>query len=412
MTVAIVHDKRRITTTGENAGKYPIKIRLTYKGEGKTWIQKLFPTGIYATHEEYKKITGNPGKHRELQDKQTAVFALYEKGKAIVKANRFVDSETFANQLTAKGSYKDPLGFMMAYAEELDDNGQVGTADYYRLAHSSWKEFAKEKCGGVLTFGSVTPELLMKYENWMIGRGRSITTVGMYAIAMRKSFNIARSDKHRVIPQEVYPFGDGKYVIPTSKGRKISLNEERKNKLLKYATLKIQARKGVDFWKLSYFSNGMNMADVCHLKFKNLPEDLIIFDRTKTTKTQRKKVSIVAIKRAEVTEIIERWGNKPGNPNEYVFPILREGLTPKQVKEKIRDFVWEINKGLEIACNDLNIPKITTYSARHTFATIARNNGASTEFIQEALGHSDSKTTKAYLDSFDLEAKKKVANSL
>ena len=41
--------------------------------------------------------------------------------------------------------------------------------------------------------------------------------------------------------------------------------------------------------------------------------------------------------------------------------------------------------------------KVTTYVARHTFSTVLKRSGASTEFIQEALGHSNIKTTENYL---------------
>ena len=56
--------------------------------------------------------------------------------------------------------------------------------------------------------------------------------------------------------------------------------------------------------------------------------------------------------------------------------------------------------------------KITTYVARHTFSTVLKRSGVSTEFIQEALGHTNIKTTENYLDSFEKEVKKEFANRL
>ena len=56
--------------------------------------------------------------------------------------------------------------------------------------------------------------------------------------------------------------------------------------------------------------------------------------------------------------------------------------------------------------------KATTYVARHTFSTILKRSGASTEYIQEALGHADIKTTESYLDSFEKEVKKDFAGRL
>ncbi len=56
--------------------------------------------------------------------------------------------------------------------------------------------------------------------------------------------------------------------------------------------------------------------------------------------------------------------------------------------------------------------KVTTYVARHTFSTVLKRSGTSTEFIQEALGHTNMKTTENYLDSFEKEMKKEYASKL
>ena len=55
---------------------------------------------------------------------------------------------------------------------------------------------------------------------------------------------------------------------------------------------------------------------------------------------------------------------------------------------------------------------VTTYAARHSFATILQRSGASTEFISEALGHSNVKTTQNYLGGFEDETKKETVKAL
>jgi integrase/recombinase XerD len=410
MTIAKVLDKKKMTTTGENNGRYHVKIRITRTVEKQT-IQKYFCTGIYATEEEFKRIIGNPGKDKELQVKQSKLNALHEKAKEIVALNPFVDFETFENQLTSKGGFKDPLGLFQSYIDELDEAGRIGSRDSYKQALSCFQEYADQKHNGKLSFAMITGPWLMRWERWMLERGRSVTTVRIYAISLRRVFNLA-IQRWKYITSDIYPFGEDKYVIPSSPGRKLALTEDQKNSLLKFATLNITARKGVDFWIFSYFCNGMNMADVCHLRSQDLPDGLVIFNRTKTIFTQRRKKPVVVISRKEIQEIIERWGNKSAAPSSYVFPVLREGLNPAQVKDRIHDFINEVNEGLAIACEALKLPKITSYSARHTYATIIRNKGASVEFIQEALGHSDTKTTQSYLDSFDLDTKRKYSNML
>lgn len=56
--------------------------------------------------------------------------------------------------------------------------------------------------------------------------------------------------------------------------------------------------------------------------------------------------------------------------------------------------------------------KVTTYVARHTFSTVLKRSGVSTEFIQESLGHTDIRTTENYLDSFEKDVKREFACKL
>lgn len=411
MTIARVLDKKRMTTTGENAGRYHAKIRLTYTREKKT-SQRYFVTGVFATEEEFKKImSGKTGKDQDLADRETKLNTIYEQAKQILKDNPFIEPEEFEFELSNAGSFKDPLTLMQAYAEELRDNGQIGTSEYYLAALSSFKAFLN---GRQMTFAMVTPKMLLAYEKWMTDAGKSISTVGMYCIALRAIFNLAIRKKK--LSEKLYPFGKGKYVIPTSKGRKLALNEEQKDKVLSYLNLNPPIQKAVDFWKFSYFCYGMNFADIARLKFGDIKENSIVFDRTKTIRTERDRSFIEIPLRKEVWDIIEKHGNfsQKDNKNVYVFNILRDGLTPKQIQVRVHDFIRDVNDRLALACTpqQMDLPRITTYWARHTFATIAYKRGAGIEFIQKALGHSDPKTTQRYIESFDIETKRMVSNWL
>src|SRR5690606_15653643 len=115
----------------------------------------------------------------------------------------------------------------------------------------------------------------------------------------------------------------------------------------------------------------------------------------------------------DMKEIIERWGNKPASPNEYIFPILYHGIEPLRQYTLIQNLVSVINDCMQRILDDLCInKKATTYVARHTFSTILKKSGASTEQIQEALGHTNIRTTENYLDSFDKETKRTLASKL
>jgi len=89
----------------------------------------------------------------------------------------------------------------------------------------------------------------------------------------------------------------------------------------------------------------------------------------------------------DMWSIIDRWRNKDRSPNNYIFPILEHGLSPLRQYELTQLFVALINEWMSRIKEKLGIDKkITTYVARHTFSTVLKRSGASTEYIQEALG--------------------------
>ena len=49
----------------------------------------------------------------------------------------------------------------------------------------------------------------------------------------------------------------------------------------------------------------------------------------------------------------------------------------------------------------IGIEHLTSYVARHSYATVLKNSGVNIALISETLGHSDLKTTQIYLDSFE-----------
>ena len=64
----------------------------------------------------------------------------------------------------------------------------------------------------------------------------------------------------------------------------------------------------------------------------------------------------------------------------------------------------KINKHLKEVGKKLKLPiLLTTYVARHSYATILKRAGVSTSIISESLGHSSERITQIYLDSFDNE---------
>ena len=86
-------------------------------------------------------------------------------------------------------------------------------------------------------------------------------------------------------------------------------------------------------------------------------------------------------------DIMERWRNKDKSTNNYIFPVMEQGISPLRQYELMQLFVSFINDWMKRIIKNLKIDKKgTTYVARHTFSTVLKRSDASTEYIQEALG--------------------------
>ena len=103
----------------------------------------------------------------------------------------------------------------------------------------------------------------------------------------------------------------------------------------------------------------------------------------------------------QAREIINKYHEKKAR---YLFPIFDAKVhkTPVQKKNRVHKVLAKVNRELKVLASELEIEAdMTTYVARHSFATVLKNSGVNISLISEMLGHSDLKTTQIYLDSFD-----------
>ena len=102
--------------------------------------------------------------------------------------------------------------------------------------------------------------------------------------------------------------------------------------------------------------------------------------------------------------ILKKYMKQDAEGEEYIFPILdrKIHLTGQQQYNRLQKVRSKINKILKIMGKELKINiNLTTYVARHTFATVLKRSGVDIGIISESLGHSELKTTHIYLDSFE-----------
>lgn len=111
--------------------------------------------------------------------------------------------------------------------------------------------------------------------------------------------------------------------------------------------------------------------------------------------------------------VISEYGDMNQKPNDYVFPEFNHVQTPVEQLKVKDNFTRMVNQNfLKYAKSlDVNEP-ISTYWARHSFATTAIRKGATMAFVGEAVGHSNLKTTQGYFAGFEDETKKEFAGKL
>lgn len=390
--------------TKDTSDTYPVRLRITYK-QGEKYVQKYLPSKYSLTERQWDTMNGSrPG---DLKETRNELNAIESKADGIIEKMRHFSFDDFKKKFNRSSSDTGLITTAFDdYKKSLSENDQVGTAISYGNAKKSIDNFKKG-----IVFDDVTPELLQQYERWMLKKGNSLTTIGMHLRCLRCLFNKAIVDG--AFTQSAYPFGKRRYVIRKGAGRKIALQLSEIASIYNYKAAQGSiTEKAKDFFVFMYLGNGINIKDVCLLKYKNIEGDFIRYYRQKTVRTKSDQEEIRIHLKPKMKTIIKKWGNKI-EPENYIFPVLIPGLSAEQAHAKKRDFNCLLNRHLKIIATATGIEKnLTTYVARHSFATVMKRSGASMEMISETLGHSDLKTTQNYLSGFEDGALIKATDAL
>lgn len=376
-------------------GTFPVKLTIYYQGK-----KKVYKSGVDLNREEYDSLYAGNLRNDELKIKRRKIEFLMSRAQDIIsKLDDFTFeafNQTYLNQKSVRRT-SSLQELFEAYIRQLEDNEQIGTAQSYKCTISSILRFKTSP-----KLNEITLQWLKDYEKYMVQRNASPSTIGIYLRQLRRIVNIAISN--RLLSADRYPFKG--YAIPASRNVKKALNENQVIALLNYETADTHKGRALDFWLFSYVCNGMNMADICLLTKDRIQGDFFHYFRAKTKNTKKKDLRPIKVPLTEISrQVMKQWGNADLR-SKYVFPVLKEGLTPKQIKYKIQDFIAYVNKHMKLVAADVGIEgNIGTYVARHTHSTILKRKGVPTELIKENLGHSSLITTESYLADFPDDVK-------
>jgi integrase len=404
-------DKRR----EKKNGKFPLKI-MVYSPI--TQSNKRYNTIFELTEKEFESVWISSKPRNEFKDLRRKIQAIEDMANDIVSSlNQFTFEEFEKRFFRKAGDSENVFYHYFEIINHLKHNGQIGTASNYELSLKSIKEYLVYKSGKEpknLLFLEITPKWLEGYEKFMTWehKGRSLTTVSMYVRALRTVFNKAIDDKD--IDKDIYPFGKRKYQVPAVKNVKKALNNIELKQLFEAKPFTPEQEKAKDFWFFSYSCNGINVKDIALLRNKNIESDRIIYYRAKTIKTAKADLKPIVVYLTDYSKgIIEKYRNTNNNPNSLLFDIINDNQTPDEQQKRIKNFTKFINQNLKKLTTKIGLNcDISTYWARHSFATNAIRKGASMEYVSEALNHSNLKVTQGYFSGFEDQTKKELQANL
>lgn len=431
--VSLYLDTRRAISSGENKGRFPVKLRVDFSEAGKRQ-QKYFHTGVYLNEKEYQKATSEtPG--RTLRDISVRLVGLKAKAVDILETSPYITAELFELLFTGKAVRSANVEALFRWhIDKFDKAGRIKSRDSYELAMRSILDFSDgHRCTSCrkwvnpnrmnkdcphdrlektvatgLLLNNIDVDFLERYEFWMIKElGNSVSTVGIYLRNLRAVFNDAIEEK-KVIARDLYPFGRRKYRIPSGENIKKAMPEKDKVALMKYEPANESEAEALDFWKFSYYSNGINPIDIAYLHEDRISEEAFEYVRKKTETTERNQKVMQVPLHPVARQVLERRGiHSP-----YVFGIITPDMSEERKRRSVENFVRRINKNMEKIAKKLGIRSVTTYTARHTVATTLIRNKVPLSAIKDILGHAAESTTERYVNSIDFEEKKKIQEYL
>ena len=245
-----------------------------------------------------------------------------------------------------------------------------------------------------IPFSEMDYNWLKRYEVWLRKQGKSENTIGIRFRNIRMIFNLAVNME--LVKQEDYPFRKFNVSKLHEETAKRALTKEEVKAVINYpvAGKDYYTRLAVNLFTFSYFMGGINFVDMAYLTERNIIENRLIYHRRKTGKLINLPMQEKAL------QVLKEY--KKSNEL-YLFPILSSmHRTEQQKLNRLHKVITKVNKALKTIGEELHIPtKLTTYVARHSYATVLKRAGVSTSIISESLGHSSEKVTQIYLDGFE-----------
>lgn len=277
------------------------------------------------------------------------------------------------------------LRYINAQIERKQELKKVGMAAAYKSTRSSLAKFIGRPD---VRMSEVDLAFVRRYEDFLYSNGASGNTVSYYLRNLRSLYNQAVTDGYH--PRGEYPFAKAQTRPAKTVKRALSRTD-----MQNLADLNLENEPELEFTRdlylFSFYAQGMAFVDIVLLKKTDICNGVLTYSRHKSKQLIRIVVT------PQMQGVIDKYNTE----NEYLFPIISGEYASGY--QKYRLALGRINRHLKkiAVVADIKVP-LTTYTARHTWATLARDYGAPISMISAGLGHTSEEMTRVYLKDFDV----------
>ena len=283
--------------------------------------------------------------------------------------------------------------FAKRFINKMKNDGRDNSAGCYERAVNSLSRYMEKDN---IFFNDMTSKVIV---GWIDSMRNSLRKKSMYPAHIKTIFNAGLLEYNdydfNVIQIRVNPFVRIKIPKPRVTDKRSVSADIIKEVLSADITFPLDyeglSRKeiGRDVAMMIFFLAGINAADLYDLQANALKTDWKLCYNRKKTRDRSGTGSYIEITVPEIIRpLFAKYKAKKGKL--FLFSNRYSDAN---------GFVKNVNKGLKVICEELGVEKVTTYTFRHSWATIAQNNcGASTELVAFALNHASvHKITEGYI---------------
>ena len=309
--------------------------------------------------------------------------------------------DDLANEIQQLPTSQSVFTFFRKQIAKKEQMQCVGTKNNYTNAVNRFIEFRNQKD---LTFSQMTADMMEMYQAWLWNRGVGQNTVSFYLRTLRTLHHKA-VEAGQATSNDIFAHVQTANVR-TAK-RAISVKDIRKIEKLELQ-IGSSIDKARDLFLLSFYLRGMAFVDMAFLKKSDLKCGMVSYNRRKTH--QNLNIEWIKPMQAIIDKYAEQTKDSP-----YMLPILTGKETSPYTQYRKVEYNTNYNLKKIGKMIGLKIP-LTTYVARHTWASIALHMNIPIATISEGMGHNSYKTTQIYLESIDVatinDANKKIIRKI